>query len=78
MLEDGADARFFDPHVTTARIGATVQERQPDLFDAVDASDVVVLLQAHKAFDLEAIVARGKQVFDTRGILAPAGNVERL
>lgn len=78
LLEDGADARFFDPHVTTARIGATVQERQPDLFDAVDASDVVVLLQAHKAFDLEAIVARGKQVFDTRGILAPAGNVERL
>jgi preprotein translocase subunit SecG len=38
---------------------------------------VVVLLQAHKAFDLEAIVAGSKSVFDTRGILSGA-NVERL
>ncbi|MEY4078890.1 MAG: hypothetical protein RIS80_659, partial [Actinomycetota bacterium] len=40
-------------------------------------SDVVVLLQAHKAFDLDSIVEKSKWLFDTRG-LTHGTNVERL
>ncbi|MEY4322229.1 MAG: hypothetical protein RL410_10, partial [Actinomycetota bacterium] len=40
-------------------------------------ADVVVLLQAHAAYDLNGIAAKSKVFFDTRGkITGP--NVERL
>jgi UDP-N-acetyl-D-mannosaminuronate dehydrogenase len=77
LLEEGVQATFFDPHATSARIGGEVKHTEPDLQAAIASSDVVVLLQAHKAFDLEAIVAGSNSVFDTRGILSGA-NVERL
>ncbi len=77
LIEDGADARFFDPHVATVRIAGDVREREADLQQAIIESDVVVLLQAHSAFNLDAIVASSKTVFDTRGVLSGA-NVERL
>ncbi|NDH65632.1 MAG: nucleotide sugar dehydrogenase [Microbacteriaceae bacterium] len=77
LLEEGAEASFFDPHAKSARIGGEVKQSQPNLQIALDENDVVILLQAHKAFDLDAIVAGSKSVFDTRGILAGA-NVERL
>jgi nucleotide sugar dehydrogenase len=77
LIEDGADARFFDPHVATVRIAGDVREREADLQQAIIESDVVVLLQAHSAFNLDEIVASSKTVFDTRGVLSGA-NVERL
>jgi nucleotide sugar dehydrogenase len=77
LIEDGADARFFDPHVATVRLAGDVREREADLQRAILESDVVVLLQAHSAFNLDAIVASSKTVFDTRGVLSGA-NVERL
>jgi nucleotide sugar dehydrogenase len=77
LIEDGADARFFDPHVATVRIAGDVREREADLQQAILESDVVVLLQAHSAFNLDEIVASSKTVFDTRGVLSGA-NVERL
>ena len=77
LLEEGADARFYDPHVESARIAGEVKQRESDLALALKESDVVVLLQAHSTFDLEWIVANSKVVFDTRGTLSGA-NVERL
>lgn len=77
LIEDGADARFFDPHVATVRIAGDVREREADLQQAIIESDVVVVLQAHSAFNLDAIVNSSKTVFDTRGVLSGA-NVERL
>lgn len=77
LLDEGADARFFDPHVETARIGHETKQREADLFDAIDEADVVVLLQAHKAFEIDSIVSRSKRLFDTRGIVS-GENVERL
>lgn len=77
LLHEGAQASFFDPHVSKARIGGEVVQGQPDLDAAIADSDVVVLLQAHKAFDLDRIVSSSKWLFDTRGITSGA-NVERL
>ena len=77
LLEEGVDARFYDPHAASARIGSEVWQRESDLQAAISESDVVVLLQAHKAFDLESIVSSSKFLFDTRGIL-DGPNVERL
>jgi nucleotide sugar dehydrogenase len=77
LAEEGAEVSFFDPHATSARIGSEVVQTAPDLQEALASNDVVVLLQAHKAFNLESVVASSKWVFDTRGILTGA-NVERL
>ncbi len=77
LIEAGADARFFDPHVARVRVAGDVREGEADLQRAIIESDVVVLLQAHSAFNLDEIVASSKTVFDTRGVLSGA-NVERL
>jgi UDP-N-acetyl-D-glucosamine dehydrogenase len=77
LMHEGADVRFFDPHVSRARIGGDMMEGESDLDDAISRSDVVVLLQAHKAFDLDSIVEKSKWLFDTRG-LTHGPNVERL
>lgn len=77
LLHEGADAKFFDPHVSQARIAGETVTGEPDLFAAIGESDVVVLLQAHRAFDLEKIVEASTWLFDTRGITS-GENVERL
>lgn len=77
LMHEGADVSFFDPHVSRARIGGDMIEGESDLDDAISRSDVVVLLQAHKAFDLDSIVEKSKWLFDTRG-LTHGTNVERL
>jgi hypothetical protein len=77
LLEEGAEVSFFDPHATSARIGSEVIQSTPNLQEALASNDVVVLLQAHKAIDLDSVVASSKWVFDTRGILR-GENVERL
>ena len=77
LLHEGAQATFYDPHVSQARIGGEVVAGVSDLNAALRESDVVVLLQAHQAFDLNAIVAASKWFFDTRGITS-GKNVERL
>lgn len=80
LLTLGADLSFSDPFVTTWRphgVDATFEGRS-DAAQAAREADVVVLLQPHKAFDLDAIVAAGTSILDTRGVLAAADNVVRL
>ena len=77
LKHEGAEVAFCDPHVSSARIGDEVFHRQDDVLAAVAESDVAVLLQAHKAFDLDAIAGSARWLFDTRGILR-GENVDRL
>ena len=73
----GADVRACDPHVerhhadrSVVRVECTPEE--------VAASDIVVILTDHDAFDYEMVAAEATQVLDTRRRLAPAANVELL
>lgn len=77
LLDKGADMVFHDPHATQFRVHGEMLQGQTDLDAALAAADVVVLLQAHKAYDLEDIASKSKVIFDTRGKLSGA-NVERL
>ena len=77
LLEKGADMIFHDPHANSFRLHEDVLHGVNDLDAAVKSADVVVLLQAHAAYDLNGIAAKSKVFFDTRGkITGP--NVERL
>jgi UDP-N-acetyl-D-glucosamine dehydrogenase len=80
LLAMGAELRFHDPYVTvwnTAERGEPERllKVEPDLRQAVEEVDVVVLLQAHKEYLGGAL--DGVRVFDTRGVMS-GDTVERL
>jgi nucleotide sugar dehydrogenase len=77
LQQEGADVTFHDPLVTTLRIGEHVVTVEEDLHAAVSGSDVVVLLQAHSAYDIDDLVDRSAFFFDTRGVTR-GEKVERL
>jgi UDP-N-acetyl-D-glucosamine dehydrogenase len=80
LLALGADLRFHDPYVpvwNTAERGEreNLLKVEPDLRQALEQADVVVLLQAHRQY-LDGVL-NGVPVFDTRGVLDGEA-VERL
>ena len=77
LVEKGSNMSFHDPHAESFRMHGEVYHRVDDLDAALAKADVVVLLVAHAAYDLEDIKSKSKMIFDTRGKLSGA-NVERL
>ncbi|GAB3970786.1 hypothetical protein GCM10029978_044780 [Actinoallomurus acanthiterrae] len=52
--------------------------RCADLDTALEGTDLAILLQPHRAFDLDLITAKARLLLDTRGVLPISDNVERL
>ena len=77
FLAKGAELSYHDPHVPVWRVAGQSLDAAPDLDAAIAAADVVVLLQNHDAYDLDAIAAASKVLFDTRGT-ATGDRVELL
>ena len=77
LLELGADLVFHDPYVTRWQVNGEAVERVADPVAAARAADLVVVVQPHAVYDLEAIADAAPLVLDTRGKLDRAG-VERL
>ncbi|MGQ7788407.1 nucleotide sugar dehydrogenase [Nesterenkonia sp. K-15-9-6] len=81
LTEKKAEVRFHDPYVESWHVDGGVLQRVPDLEEALVGADVVVILQPHGVYDLEAIgqVVRraGGLVFDTRGATS-CDDIERL
>ena len=73
----GADIVAHDPYLQSFDVDGVGVSMEIDIHRALDSADVVVLLQAHSAFDLDEIARRGNVVFDARGVLS-GPNVERL
>jgi nucleotide sugar dehydrogenase len=81
LLEWGADVEYHDPFVSEWEIRGAPGMRlrsQPDAEVAAAAADIVVLLQPHSSYDLEALAARSQALLDTRGVVDPSARVERL
>lgn len=68
FLNRKANLTFHDPHVESWKLadGSTL-ERESNLEQAVQEADLVVLLQAHNAYDIEQIRVSSKIFFDTTG-----------
>lgn len=75
LLDKGADLRFHDPFVTRWDLGGTALDRVEDLLAAAADADIVVLLQNHRSYDLDAIAAAAPLFFDTRGVSRAPGVV---
>ncbi|WP_461022793.1 nucleotide sugar dehydrogenase [Thalassiella azotivora] len=77
LLAAGAQVDFHDPFVPEWRVGDRVLSRVGDLDEALDASDVAVLLQAHTDYDVRDLESRAARLFDTRGVTT-SDDVHRL
>ncbi len=77
LRELGAELHWHDPHLSSFSPGGTTLPRATDLLEAAAASDLVVLLQAHSSYDLDALAAAAPLLLDTRGVAA-GPHVERL
>lgn len=68
LLKRGANLKYHDPYVEGWRLnsGDTIM-RSSDLEETVAAADVVVLLQGHSQYDLEAIEGAANLFLDTTG-----------
>jgi UDP-N-acetyl-D-glucosamine dehydrogenase len=67
LLDKGANLVFHDPHVQDWTPNGIRVDRAGDLDDALRSADVSVLLQNHRDYDLDAIAATAKRLFDTKG-----------
>ena len=78
----GANLRYHDPYVPMWRLhtidGFKDFDCVPDLREAIETADVVVLLQHHNEYSLTRMVHTAKRFLDTRGIVPESPNVERL
>lgn len=77
LLQEGADVSFHDPLIDSLKIAGQKITGVDDVAVAAEQSDVVVLLQAHSAYEIDDLISRSKTFFDTRGVTR-GDNVERL
>ena len=77
LISMGALVSYTDPHVGRFSVDGHKLERHDNWIEAIRQTDLAVLLVAHSAFDLAAIVEKAPLLLDTRGIVA-GERVERL
>jgi UDP-N-acetyl-D-glucosamine dehydrogenase len=63
LRASGAYVSYNDPHVDQ-----WIVDGEPVEAAAVETADLVILLQAHSAYDLEAVERSARLLFDTRGV----------
>jgi UDP-N-acetyl-D-glucosamine dehydrogenase len=73
----GARLSFHDPYVREWQVAGHPVPRAGCPYEAAAAADLTVLLQQHRAYDLQGLAAKARLLFDTRGA-TPAGAAHRL
>lgn len=69
LANKGAVLTYHDMNVPNWTLDGTEYESVSDLDQAVQDADIVILLQAHREYDLSDIASKAKLLFDTRGAL---------
>jgi UDP-N-acetyl-D-glucosamine dehydrogenase len=78
LLEFGASVRFHDPLVKQFSVSGRDIQRVDQVEEALGEADISVLLQNHRAYDIDAMSILSQRFFDTRGTARPAHNVQLL
>jgi UDP-N-acetyl-D-glucosamine dehydrogenase len=77
LKSKGAEVFFNDPFQQSFVISGAEMPRQETLDESISEYDLVLLLQSHSSYDIDAITLNAKYLFDTRG-KAKGPNVESL
>ena len=67
LVRRGSSLTFIDPYVPEWKVGSATFYSETDWNFAVSEADIVVLLQGHDEFDVEAIAENAKSFLDTTG-----------
>jgi nucleotide sugar dehydrogenase len=67
LRAESANVAYHDPYVDVFTVDDEPVNRAADVVGAAAAADLTILLQAHAAYDLDAIVANAPLVLDARG-----------
>jgi len=82
LLREGANVRFYDPHVKSYRFkGKTYNGEQSLTADLIESSDLVMITTAHTAVDYEFVQKHAKAIFDTKNVMKNVkdrDNIEKL
>lgn len=68
LLDLGAQLSFHDPYVTDWAVLGTSIPRATDLLPAVQEADLVILVQAHRVYEIDRLAELARRFFDTRGV----------
>ena len=74
----GARVSYHDPYVPAWQVDGQDVPHASDLQVAVPAADLVIMLQAHRDYDLAGIAVSARLLLDTRGVVPAAPRVEAL
>ena len=69
----GANVQFHDPSVTRWNVNSGVLDRVEDLDVAIASADLVLLVQNHTDYDIDALAKASKRFFDTKGKVMTEG-----
>jgi UDP-N-acetyl-D-glucosamine dehydrogenase len=72
LIEGGSQVAFHDPLVAQVSHEALALEREPDLMEAIQRADCVVIVTDHSSYDWPQIAEMAALVVDTRNAL---GNI---
>ncbi|MBK6888224.1 MAG: nucleotide sugar dehydrogenase [Tetrasphaera sp.] len=78
LADKGANVVYHDPHVQEWRALGDRATRADDLQAAVEGADLVILVQNHRDYDVDALAAASQRFFDTRGVATESEKVARL
>jgi len=67
LQAQGANVTFHDPNVTEWHLNGQTLTPVADLDAAVAGADLVILVQDHAAYDVDALAKASKRFFDTKG-----------
>jgi hypothetical protein len=73
LLHGGARLSYADPYMREWQVDGHLIENTGLSADAVEAADLVILLQAHSALDLGALASHAQVFLDTRA--RPTANI---
>ncbi len=65
----GADVRYHDPHVPTISHNGYEMSSEPDLSQALEAADCVIIVTDHSWYDWEEVARRARLIVDTRHVI---------
>ncbi len=78
LADKGAVVRYHDPHVLEWRALGDRASRVDDVAAGVAVADLVILIQNHREYDVDALAGASKRFFDTRGVATESERVARL
>lgn len=73
LLEHGADLRYHDPNIQEWTVAGVEVPRVGDALAAAPEADIVVVVQNHREYDIDAIARASTRFLDTKGRVTVEG-----